>query len=75
MAFIGPLTGGVASVGIGGRNSAELAVALRNADPGGRYRYKRSVFDDQSAPETGAAVVKEACRNEEIDAAVAHYCF
>ncbi len=31
--FIGPLTGGVSVNGIGGRNSAELAVRLRNADP------------------------------------------
>jgi len=33
VAFIGPLTGGVAANGIGARNSAELAVKLRNADP------------------------------------------
>ena len=31
--FIGPLTGGVSVNGIGGRNSADLAVKLRNADP------------------------------------------
>ena len=30
--FIGPLTGGVSVNGIGGRNSADLAVKLRNAD-------------------------------------------
>lgn len=30
IAFIGPLTGGVAANGIGGRNSADLAVKLRN---------------------------------------------
>ena len=32
IAFIGPLTGGVSAIGLGGRNSAELAVRLRNAD-------------------------------------------
>jgi branched-chain amino acid transport system substrate-binding protein len=31
--FIGPLTGGTAANGLGGRNSADLAVRLRNADP------------------------------------------
>ena len=30
--FIGPLSGGTSSNGIGGRNSADLAVRLRNAD-------------------------------------------
>jgi len=33
VAFIGSLTGGTAANGIGGRNSAELAVKLRNAQP------------------------------------------
>ena len=33
VAFIGPLTGGVSAIGVGGRNSADLAVKLRNADP------------------------------------------
>jgi len=32
IAFIGPLTGGVSANGIGGRNSADLAVRLRNQD-------------------------------------------
>ncbi|MBT3260073.1 MAG: branched-chain amino acid ABC transporter substrate-binding protein, partial [Deltaproteobacteria bacterium] len=32
VAFIGPLTGGVSAIGVGGRNSADLAVKLRNAD-------------------------------------------
>jgi branched-chain amino acid transport system substrate-binding protein len=35
--FIGPLTGGVSVNGIGGRNSADLAVRLRNADPKAKY--------------------------------------
>src|ERR1041385_4871601 len=35
--FIGPLTGGVSVNGIGGRNSADLAVKLRNADARAKY--------------------------------------
>ncbi|MFX4721642.1 hypothetical protein ABTB22_19665, partial [Acinetobacter baumannii] len=33
IAFVGPLTGALSQHGIGGRNSAELAVKLKNADP------------------------------------------
>ena len=40
VSFIGPLTGGTAANGIGGRNSAELAVKLRNADPKAKYEYE-----------------------------------
>ena len=32
IAYIGPLTGGVSANGIGGRNSADLAVRLKNQD-------------------------------------------
>jgi branched-chain amino acid transport system substrate-binding protein len=35
--FIGPLTGGVSANGIGGRNSADLAVRLKNEDPKAKY--------------------------------------
>ncbi|MBC7715414.1 MAG: branched-chain amino acid ABC transporter substrate-binding protein, partial [Pseudorhodobacter sp.] len=38
IAFIGPLTGGVAANGIGGRNSADLAVKLHNEDPKSKYK-------------------------------------
>ncbi len=34
IAFVGPLTGGNSAIGLGGRNSADLAVKLRNQDPG-----------------------------------------
>src|SRR5580700_5858145 len=42
--FIGPLTGGVSVNGIGGRNSADLAVKLRNADPDAKYEYELVVL-------------------------------
>ena len=50
VAFIGPLTGGVAANGIGARNSAELAVKLRNADPRAKYEYELVVLDDECKP-------------------------
>jgi branched-chain amino acid transport system substrate-binding protein len=43
--FIGPLTGGVSVNGIGGRNSADLAVKLRNADAKAKYSYEMVVLD------------------------------
>ena len=50
VAFIGPLTGGVAANGIGARNSAELAVKLRKADPKAKYEYELVVLDDECKP-------------------------
>ena len=47
IAFIGPLTGGVSANGLGGRNSADLAVRLRNADPKSQYDYELAVLDDE----------------------------
>ena len=38
--FIGPLTGGVSVNGIGGRNSADLSVRLRNSDAKAKYEYE-----------------------------------
>ena len=53
IAFIGPLTGGVAANGIGGRNSADLAVKLRNEDPKSKYKYELVVLDDECKPNVG----------------------
>src|SRR5262249_48994107 len=48
--FIGPLTGGVSVNGLGGRNSADLAVRLRNADSKAKYEYELVVLDDECKP-------------------------
>ena len=74
IAFIGPLTGGVAANGIGGRNSAELAVKLRNADPKAKYDYELAVLDDECKPNTAVQVATKAGADRGIIAAVAHYC-
>ena len=74
IAFIGPLTGGVAANGIGGRNSAELAVKLRNADPKAKYDYELTVLDDECKPNTAVQVATKAGADNAIIAAVAHYC-
>ena len=74
IAFIGPLTGGVAANGIGGRNSAELAVKLRNADSKAKYEYELAVLDDECKPNTAVQVATKAGADRGIIAAVAHYC-
>jgi len=74
VAFIGPLTGGVAANGLGGRNSADLAVKLRNADPKGKYEYELTVLDDECKPNTAVQAATKAGADDSIIAAVAHYC-
>src|SRR5215510_7835736 len=54
--FIGPLTGGVSVNGIGGRNSADLVVRLRNADAKTKYEYELVVLDDECKPNVAVQV-------------------
>ena len=74
VAFIGPLTGGVAANGIGARNSAELAVKLRNADPRAKYEYELLVLDDECKPNVAVQVATKAGADRSVIAAAAHYC-
>ncbi len=74
IAFIGPLTGGVAANGLGGRNSADLAVRLRNADPRARYTYDLVVLDDECKPNVGVQVATRAASDHGVIAGVTHYC-
>ena len=74
IAFIGPLTGGVAANGIGGRNSADLAVRLRNEDPKAKYKYELVSLDDECKPNVGVQVATKAAADKSIIAGVTHYC-
>ena len=74
IAFIGPLTGGVAANGIGGRNSTDLAVKLRNEDPKSKYKYELVVLDDECKPNVGVQVATKAAADKSIIAGVTHYC-
>src|SRR5436309_11948737 len=71
VAFIGPLTGGVAANGIGGRNSAELAVKLRNADTKAKYEYELVVLDDECKPNIAVQVATKAGTDRGVIAAAA----
>ena len=72
--FIGPLTGGVAANGIGGRNSAELAIKLRNADANAKYEYELVVLDDECKPNVGVQVATKMAADRSVVAAATHYC-
>ncbi|MFN3658052.1 MAG: branched-chain amino acid ABC transporter substrate-binding protein [Pseudolabrys sp.] len=72
--YIGPLTGGVSVNGIGGRNSAELAVKLRNADAKSKYQYEMVVLDDECKPNVAVQVATKMATDKEIIAGATHYC-
>ena len=72
--FIGPLTGGVSVNGIGGRNSADLAVRLRNADPKAKYEYEMVVLDDECKPNVAVQAATKMASDNDIIAGATHYC-
>lgn len=74
IAFVGPLTGGVSNMGLGGRNSADLAVRLRNEDPKSKYTYQLVAQDDECKPNVGVQVATKVAADRSIVAGVTHYC-
>jgi branched-chain amino acid transport system substrate-binding protein len=74
IAFIGPLTGGNSAIGLGGRNSADLAVRLRNADAKAKYTYELVVLDDECKPDAGVQMATKAGSDRTIAAGVTNYC-
>src|SRR5436190_6362395 len=72
--FIGPLTGGVSANGLGGRNSADLAVKLRNADAKTKYDYQLVVLDDECKPNVAVQAATKMAADREIIAGATHYC-
>ena len=72
--FIGSLTGGTSANGLGGRNSADLAVRLRNADPKAKYEYEMTALDDECKPNVGVQQATKLAADKGIIAAVTHYC-
>ena len=72
--FIGPLTGGTSANGLGGRNSADLAVKLRNADAKAKYEYELVVLDDECRPDASVRVATKMASEKDIIAAATHYC-
>ena len=74
LAFIGPLTGGTASNGLGGRNSFLLALKERNANPKAKYQYEAEVLDDECKPTVAVQAALKASSDPAVVAGVTHYC-
>lgn len=74
IAFVANLSGGGSHIGLGGRNSADLAVRQRNADPKAKYEYELLSFDDECKPNVGIQVVTRVASDESFSASLAHYC-
>lgn len=76
ISFIGPLTGGNASMGLGGRNSFELAVRQYNRGVFGekKYEYEVVVENDECVPATGVRVATKVASDPSIIAGTSHYC-
>src|SRR5262249_50521420 len=72
--FVGPLTGGNSALGLGGRNSADLAVRLRNADTKAKYEYEMIALDDECKPNVGVQQATKLGADNDIIAAATHYC-
>ncbi|HUV08744.1 MAG TPA: branched-chain amino acid ABC transporter substrate-binding protein [Spirochaetia bacterium] len=72
IAFIGPLTGPNAAVGIGAKNSFELKI---NEELTKGYPYKIEVLyeDDASDPATGVAAANKVCSDPDVAAAATHW--
>jgi len=74
--FIGPLTGGNASMGLGGRNSFLLAARQYNRGEFGekKYEYEVVVEDDECVPATGVRVATKMASDSAVIAGASHYC-
>ena len=71
--FIGPLTGGNAAIGIGLKNSAELAV--KQANESGKYKTKFElvVVDDGGDPSTAVSAANKLIADKGVVAVFGHF--
>src|SRR5512136_3085704 len=73
LGFIGPLTGPNAAVGLGARNSADLAVRQANEKGNLPFKLELVVLDDASDPTTGVAAATKLCSDALVMAATTHF--
>jgi len=73
IAFIAPITGPNAAIGLGMRNSAELAVMQANEKGDLPFKLELVALDDASDPATAVNAVNKAASDKDILAAVAHF--
>ena len=76
VSYIGPLTGGNAAMGLGGRNSFQLAIRQYNRGLFGdkKYEYEAVLEDDECVPATGVRVATKVATDPAIIAGTSHYC-
>jgi len=72
--YIGPITGKLAANGIAGRNSADLAIQLRNADPDSKHTYELVALDDECKPNIGVQVATKMAADKHVSATIGHFC-
>ena len=71
--YIGPLTGPNTSIGIGTRNSLELAIRHANERKALPYKLELVSETDDSKPSVGVATVQKMCADPSIVAVSAHW--
>ncbi|MFZ5943157.1 MAG: branched-chain amino acid ABC transporter substrate-binding protein [Bacillota bacterium] len=73
IAFIAPITGPNAAIGLGMRNSAELAVKQANEKGDLPFKVELVAIDDASDPATAVTAVNKAASDPKILATIAHF--
>jgi branched-chain amino acid transport system substrate-binding protein len=73
IAFLGPLSGGVAQAGMAARNAYDLAINQANASGKLNFVIEELVLDDESNPATGVAAALKAVSDPQVVAATGHH--
>jgi len=74
--YVGPLTGATANMGMGARNSVELAVIQYNRGDFGekKYEYELKIYDDECSPSAAVNVAEKVASDPSVKGIVSHYC-
>jgi branched-chain amino acid transport system substrate-binding protein len=73
VAYVGPITGPNTSVGVGTRNSMELAIRQANARGDLPFKLEFMSETDDSKPAAGVAAVQKLCADKAVLAVSAHF--
>lgn len=73
IAFIGPLSGSNAEIGLSARNSFDLAVKQANASGKLPFVIEPMILDDEANPATGVSAALKAVSDPKVAAITGHY--
>jgi branched-chain amino acid transport system substrate-binding protein len=73
IAYLGPLSGGSAEVGLAARNAFDLAIKQANASGKFNFTIEPMVLDDEANPATGVAAALKAVSDRSVVAATGHF--